>query len=500
MEENIKFERWWVRVTRSCNNRCQFCLDSDAQDGTIIPLNELTEELKQGIKQGAKRVILSGGEPTIHPEFVTLVKIARKLGYKEIQIITNGRMFSSLSFCQEVVSGGATEITFSIHGHTPELHDQLVGVKGAFREAIKGIINLKQFPDVILNIDIVVNKKNIGFLKEILLLGYKLGIKEFDLLQIQPAGRAKNNMELLYELDRYYLKWHEAINWAKKHSLTIWTNRLPPEYLSGFETYIQSPLKLLDEVKGRYNEIYQFLNLGIYPCCYGDNCNWCFLAKLCNFFKTIITYKRVHIYISSKDELNKLPLISNRFKISHLIFNLNNQLEVKSNTYPKRVIVDLKQLNNKIFRSSKTNLILHLKVDSEQKLLSAINLLKKWNIYKPIYISIEPPDTNLLELLLFTKTIIKRQKELTLYSDSLPYCFGINFEDVTPLLKASSFTKEGILEPLQITSDFIKYNYRIKSISCKDCSLYNTCHGISINLIMEEKSLYLLEPFLIKKD
>ena len=69
--ETSAFEkRNWVRLTRLCNNRCTFCLDSDAQDGTMEPTEEIRERIRAGRSQGATRLILSGGEPTVHPDFL----------------------------------------------------------------------------------------------------------------------------------------------------------------------------------------------------------------------------------------------------------------------------------------------------------------------------------------------------------------------------------------------------------------------------------------------
>ncbi|MDP7111173.1 MAG: radical SAM protein, partial [Myxococcota bacterium] len=60
-----------------CNNRCAFCLDSDAQDGTLASREEVEAELVRGRDQGAHRLILSGGEASIHPDFLHFVRRGR---------------------------------------------------------------------------------------------------------------------------------------------------------------------------------------------------------------------------------------------------------------------------------------------------------------------------------------------------------------------------------------------------------------------------------------
>jgi MoaA/NifB/PqqE/SkfB family radical SAM enzyme len=48
------------------------------------------------------------------------------------------------------------------------LHDYLVATPGAFQKSLKGLIYVKKYyPNVIVNIDIVVNKVNVRFLPDI---------------------------------------------------------------------------------------------------------------------------------------------------------------------------------------------------------------------------------------------------------------------------------------------------------------------------------------------
>ena len=60
-------KRNWVRLTFDCNDKCIFCLDSDVHDGRMRSPEEIKEQILDGRRKGAERLILSGGEPTIHP-------------------------------------------------------------------------------------------------------------------------------------------------------------------------------------------------------------------------------------------------------------------------------------------------------------------------------------------------------------------------------------------------------------------------------------------------
>lgn len=123
-EQTTKENRVWVRITAACNVKCVFCLDSDAQNGNLIDDAKIREEIRSGYKKGTyNRIIISGGEASIHPKFPEYIRYAKELGYDRVQTVTNGNMFSRDEFCKKVFDAGLDEVTFSLHGHTPKLHD-----------------------------------------------------------------------------------------------------------------------------------------------------------------------------------------------------------------------------------------------------------------------------------------------------------------------------------------------------------------------------------------
>lgn len=275
-------KRHWVRLTRICNQDCLFCLDKEAQDGSISSLKEIEIDLKNGYNSGAKRVVLSGGEPTIHPRFVEIIRLAKKIGYTHIQTITNGLKLSDEKFFDAAIKAGLSEVTISIHGHTSAIHDKLVGVKGAFVKALKTLKNSKKYPNLIVSIDVCINKLNIKHLSEIIKIFINAGFYEFDLLYIIPFGSAWENRKLLFfDIEKELPNLHKALDFSKDKKVHIWTNRLPAQYLERYEELIQDPVKIHDEVNGRVELFNDFFikNKPLY--CFGKKCQYCFLQNFC---------------------------------------------------------------------------------------------------------------------------------------------------------------------------------------------------------------------------
>ena len=84
-------------------------------------------------------------------------------------------------------------------------------------------------------------------------LFYGMGVKEFDLLQVVPFGRAFTDGRdtLFYDLAEMRPFIQEALAFSKRPDVHIWMNRFPPQHLEGYEHLIQDPYKLNDEVRGR---------------------------------------------------------------------------------------------------------------------------------------------------------------------------------------------------------------------------------------------------------
>jgi pyruvate-formate lyase-activating enzyme len=282
-------KRRWVRLTRTCNNHCLFCLDSGIVGEKIRAVDEIRAEIDEGRRDGCERLILSGGEPTLHPDYLDLVAYGAGLGYSWVQTVSNGRMFSYSSFAARAVKSGLCEATFSMHGHEAKLHDRLVGVKGAFDQAIKGMDNLRNL-GIVVNVDIVLTGLNAEQLPEIVEYFMQSGVREFDLLWMVPFGSAwRNRHELFLEPESALPRLHEAIRRARAAGAVVWTNRLPPPLLEGHEDLIQDPHKLHDEVRGRLPEYMELISSGEpLRCNQPERCRQCPMEGFCRSLESLL--------------------------------------------------------------------------------------------------------------------------------------------------------------------------------------------------------------------
>jgi radical SAM protein with 4Fe4S-binding SPASM domain len=241
-------ERIDIKIGFQCNNLCQFCVQGDKRfkfkNKTI---EEIKDALKEAKKEGSNGVVFTGGEPTIHPDILAAVKYAHDLGFQNIQIQSNGRMFAYLDFCKKLVLAGANEFSPAPHGSSPEIHDELTSSSGAWQQVVQGIKNLKSLGQYVLT-NTVINSKNYQDLPNLAQLFVNLGVDQFQFAFVHILGTAAKNKEWLVP------KKSEVMPFVKKGldiginaGKVVMTEAIPYCLLQGYEDYIAE--KIMPETK-----------------------------------------------------------------------------------------------------------------------------------------------------------------------------------------------------------------------------------------------------------
>jgi molybdenum cofactor biosynthesis enzyme MoaA len=290
-ERAANVRKHWVRLVTACNSRCVFCLDTDTPRNVYLTDQDVRREIKRGRDElNADKIILSGGEGSLHPKFMDFVRYAKEIGYSRVQTVTNGFMFSKREFYLGSVEAGLGEITFSLHGHTPELHDRLTGWPGAFNRLMKGMIRAIRDGRIIVNVDVCICKQNVAYIDQIVALCLSVGVREFDLLHVIPQGDAfKNRDELFYDPVEHLPRLQKVFRLNRHPNVVVWTNRFPVEFLEGLEDLIQDPHKMLDEVNGRRFQVRRYLDEGTaLECRQKERCEHCFIEPFCTTADRVI--------------------------------------------------------------------------------------------------------------------------------------------------------------------------------------------------------------------
>lgn len=112
-----------ISVTDRCNFRCVYCMPEAGLDWLpkrdILSYEEITEVVRQLAPLGLRRLRITGGEPTIRPDLVALVRMLRAVpGIEDIALSTNGVKLPTLA--PALAEAGLDRVNLSADSLRPE--------------------------------------------------------------------------------------------------------------------------------------------------------------------------------------------------------------------------------------------------------------------------------------------------------------------------------------------------------------------------------------------
>jgi uncharacterized radical SAM superfamily Fe-S cluster-containing enzyme len=121
-----------IDLTNRCNLKCPVCFANANAAGFVSePTYEMIVEMMRTLRNHhptpSTSIQFTGGEPTLHPDFVRVVRKATEMGFSHIQVATNGIKFGDYAFAKAVADAGL---------HT--LYMQFDGVEDRFYEVTRG--------------------------------------------------------------------------------------------------------------------------------------------------------------------------------------------------------------------------------------------------------------------------------------------------------------------------------------------------------------------------
>ena len=186
-----------LSLTEACNLHCVYCYATDRlppKDG--LTLEEYTALFAELALLGRPlEIVLTGGEPTLHPHWLAIARRAKELGHTP-QLLTNGTRLTPEAMAQCAELFGLIKV--SIDGSRAEIHDAHRGA-GSFQAAMTAVEALLAH-NAPVELSMTVTQQNI---RDIPAAAERFG----SLLHFAPlfkAGRAVHRPELDISGEEYY--------------------------------------------------------------------------------------------------------------------------------------------------------------------------------------------------------------------------------------------------------------------------------------------------------
>jgi uncharacterized radical SAM superfamily Fe-S cluster-containing enzyme len=137
-----------IDLTNRCNMCCPVCFaNANAQGFTWEPdFDEIVRQmqvLRDLRPHPATALQFTGGEPTIHPDFLRIVATAREMGFSHIQIATNGLTLADEHFARAAAEAGLHTLYLQFDGIGEEPHRHTRNYPGLWKKKLAAIENCR---------------------------------------------------------------------------------------------------------------------------------------------------------------------------------------------------------------------------------------------------------------------------------------------------------------------------------------------------------------------
>ncbi len=176
-----------LQITNRCNLRCRHCYigEGSHQDLSRKQIEKVLDQFEE--IQGL-RLLLSGGEPLLHPHFWQLNEILRDYPFRSV-LLSNGTLIS-----REVAKKlRVHEVQISLDG-MKEGHDSLRG-RGTFEKAITAVNHLQE-ANIRVSVATMIHRRNLSEFDRLASLLQSKRIEEWNVDVPCVEGRLKENQDL----------------------------------------------------------------------------------------------------------------------------------------------------------------------------------------------------------------------------------------------------------------------------------------------------------------
>ncbi len=237
-------------VNRGCNLRCSFC---DLWEGKEdIPLDKAIRLLDEARAIGTRTVVLTGGEPLLHPDLFAIARAAKDRGMG-VNITTNGTLVERHH--DALVAAGVDSLSLSIDG-LPETHDRLRGQVGSHGRTWRALLRVRHEAKMGVNVYFTVTRTNVHELVPVWEAVRSVGAG-FDFWPVNDAP------DLYLTSDEDRAAWRDAVTHIARHDRDVSARAHYYEEALRYHAGEQVPMRCL----GLVDQFGVTYDGALLPCC-----------------------------------------------------------------------------------------------------------------------------------------------------------------------------------------------------------------------------------------
>jgi len=161
-----------IDLTNRCNMRCPICFANAGAAGYVYePTYEQHVAHMQTLRDfrpiPCTAIQFTGGEPTVHPDFLRLVAKARQMGFSHMQVATNGIRTADPAFAEATAEAGVHTLYLQFDGVGEAAHRRTRAYPGIWEKKLATIDNCRRLGVKVCLVPTIVRGVNDGQVGEI---------------------------------------------------------------------------------------------------------------------------------------------------------------------------------------------------------------------------------------------------------------------------------------------------------------------------------------------
>lgn len=182
-----------IEITKNCNLKCKHCYQGSHMDEQLMMnLNEVRSIASKLGELGTLSVVLTGGEPFLHPNLVEIVETFNNWNIRVV-IFTNGQVIQNETIRK--LSNMNVLVRISLEGHNEEINDFIRGV-GTFKKAIE-FSNICRENNLSIGYSFTINSINEKYFSDMLQLAEDSFADEIEMSEILNVNQNLNISSLM---------------------------------------------------------------------------------------------------------------------------------------------------------------------------------------------------------------------------------------------------------------------------------------------------------------
>lgn len=223
-----------------CNAACTYCTITPAMRRRALSAEAIAREIDRAAVNGYRAIAFTGGEPTIREDLGALVRYAKKRGFDDVKVSSNGLRYAHLPYLDHLIVAGVTRFHVSLHAFDDAAYDRTTRLAGASVARARGLEHLllrERSP----TLDLILKNDTYRALPEWIDSLVARGFRSFHLWLVSLTDENAANVDQLPRLGDVAPFVARACDDARRGGYEVLSLHLPRCFLPAHEDHVRHP-------------------------------------------------------------------------------------------------------------------------------------------------------------------------------------------------------------------------------------------------------------------